>query len=251
MLVQYYLVLVAGVFCVAFGLYEKLIDSFLHFFKNIKKNTTFLLPIILGALVSIFLFSNFLQTAFNNFYAITSYAFIGLILGSVPIVFKQAKVSKITFSHIMCLVLSFVFSIYLIVLEKNAIYSLSSFSNSYLILAGVLMSAGIVIPGVSKTVILMMLGIYSSYLSAISTLNFSILLPLCVGLILGGVIFIFIINFLFSHFKSYTYFLILGFVLGSVLVIFPGFSLSFENMLGILVAGLCFFLTYKLGKFEK
>ena len=243
--------LVAGVFCVAFGLYEKLIDSFLHFFKNIKKNTTFLLPIILGALVSIFLFSNFLQTAFNNFYAITSYAFIGLILGSVPIVFKQAKVSKITFSHIMCLVLSFVFSIYLIVLEKNAIYSLSSFSNSYLILAGVLMSAGIVIPGVSKTVILMMLGIYSSYLSAISTLNFSILLPLCVGLILGGVIFIFIINFLFSHFKSYTYFLILGFVLGSVLVIFPGFSLSFENMLGILVAGLCFFLTYKLGKFEK
>lgn len=243
--------LVAGVFCVAFGLYEKLIDSFLHFFKNIKKNTTFLLPIILGALVSIFLFSNFLQAAFNNFYIITSYAFIGLILGSVPIVFKQAEVSKITFSHIMCLILSFVFSIYLIVLEKNAIYSLSSFSNSYLILAGVLMSAGIVIPGVSKTVILMMLGIYSSYLSAISTLNFSILLPLGIGLILGSVIFMFLINFLFSHFKSYTYFLILGFVLGSVLVIFPGFSLSFENLLGILVAGLCFFLAYKLGKFEK
>jgi len=134
-------VLVAGVFCVAFGLYEKLIDAFLHFFKNIKKNTTFLLPIILGALVSIFLFSNFLQAAFNNFYTITSYAFIGLILGSLPIVFKQADVSKITFSHIMCLILSFVFSIYLIVLEKQSIYSLSSFSNSYFILAGFLMSA--------------------------------------------------------------------------------------------------------------
>lgn len=248
---QYYLVLVVGVFCVAFGLYEKLIDSFLHFFKNIKKNTTFLLPIILGALVSIFLFSNFLQTAFNNFYIITSYAFIGLILGSLPIVFKQADVSKITFPHIMCLILSFVFSIYLIVLEKNAIYSLSHFSNSYLILAGFLMSAGIVIPGVSKTVILMMLGIYSSYLSAISTLNFSILLPLGIGLILGCVIFMFLINFLFSYFKSYTYFLILGFVSSSVFVIFPGFSLSFENVLGILVAGLCFFLAYSLGKFEK
>ena len=248
---QYCLVLVAGVFCVAFGLYEKLIDSCLHFFKNIKKNTTFLLPIILGVLVSIFLFSNFLQAAFKNFYIITSYAFIGLILGSVPIVFKQAEVSKITFSHIICLILSFVFSIYLIVLEKNAIYSLSSFSNSYLILAGVLMSAGIVIPGVSKTVILMMLGIYSSYLSAISTLNFSILLPLCIGLILGSVIFMFLINFLFSHFKSYTYFLILGFVLGSVLVIFPGFILSSESILGILLAALCFFITYRLGKFEK
>ena len=131
----------SGVFCVAFGLYEKLIDSCLHFFKNIKKNAAFLFPIILGALVSIFLFSNFLQFAFNNFYIITSYAFIGLILGSLPIVFKQSEVSKITFSHIMCLILSFVFSLYLIVLEQNTVYTISTFSNSYLILAGFLMSA--------------------------------------------------------------------------------------------------------------
>lgn len=248
---QFYLVLVVGVFCVAFGLYEKLIDSCLHFFKNIKKNTAFLLPIVLGALASIFVFSKFLQVAFDNFYTITSYAFIGLILGSVPIVFKQADVKKITFPHIMCLILSFVFSIYLIVLENSAISSLTSFSNSYLVLAGFLMSAGIIIPGVSKTVILMMLGVYSSYLAALSSLNFSVLIPLGVGLVLGSVIFMFIINFLFSYFKSYTYFLILGFVLGSVLVIFPGFSLSFENILGILLAGLCFFLTYKLGKLEK
>lgn len=250
-LVQFFLVLVVGVFCVAFGLYEKLIDSCLHFFKDIKKNTVFLFPIILGALVSIFLFSKFLQIAFDNFYMITSFAFIGLILGSLPIVFKQAEVSKITFSHILCFILSFVFSIYLIVLEQNAVYSLSTFSNSYLILAGFLMSAGIVIPGISKTVILMMLGVYPSYLAAISSLDFSILLPLGIGLILGSVIFMFLINFLFSHFKSYTYFLILGFVLGSVLVIFPGVTFSFECILGVLLSGVCFFITYKLGKLEK
>lgn len=243
--------LVAGVFCVAFGLYERLIDACLHFFKDIKKNTAFLLPIILGALASIFVFSKFLQTAFNNFYVLTSYAFIGLILGSLPIVFKQADVKKITFPHIMCLILSFVFSIYLIVLEQNTIYNLSSFSNSYLILSGFLMSAGIIIPGISKTVILMFLGIYSSYLTAVSSLNFSILIPLGIGLILGSIIFMLIINFLFSHFKSYTYLLILGFVLGSVLVIFPGFSFSFECILGILLAVFCFWLTYRLGKLEK
>ena len=110
------------------------------------------------------------------------------------------------------------------------------------------MSAGIVIPGVSKTVILMMLGVYSSYLAAISSLNFSVLIPLGIGLILGSVIFMFIINFLFSRFKSYTYFLILGFVFGSLFVIFPGFTFSFEYILGILLSGLCFFVTYKLGK---
>lgn len=110
------------------------------------------------------------------------------------------------------------------------------------------MSAGIVIPGVSKTAILMMMGVYSSYLSAISSLNFSILIPMGIGLILGGFIFMLIINFLFSHFKSYTYFLILGFVIGSVFVIVPGFEFSFECILGVLLAGLCFFVTYKLGK---
>lgn len=113
------------------------------------------------------------------------------------------------------------------------------------------MSAGIVIPGVSKTVILMMLGVYSSYLSAISTLNFSVLVPLGIGLALGGVVFMVLINFLFSHFKSYTYFLISGFVLGSVLVIFPGIFLSFECILSILFGILCFFVTYKLGKIKK
>ena len=245
---QFFPVLVAGVFCVAFGLYEKLIDACLHFFKNIKKNATFLFPIILGALVGIFLFGNFLQIAYDNFYVITSYAFIGLILGSLPMVFKQAEVSKVTFYHIICLILSFVFSIYLIVLEKTSVSSLSTFSNSYLILAGFLMSAGLVIPGISKTVILMMLGVYSSYLAAISSLNFAVLIPLGIGLILGSVVFMLIINFLFSRFKSYTYFLILGFVLGSIFVIFPGFEFSFECILGILIAGLCFFVTYRLGK---
>ena len=248
MLVQFFLVLVVGVFCVAFGLYEKLIDSCLHFFKNIYKNITFLLPIILGALVSIFVFSNFLQIAFNNFYILTSYAFIGLILGSLPIVFRQAEVSKINIYHIICFILSFVFSVYLIILEKYTLHSFTDFSTSYLILSGFLMFADIVITGVSKSVILMMLRVYSIYLSAIASLNFTILIPLGIGLVMGCVIFMYIINFLFSRFKSYTYFLILGFVMGSLLVIFPGFTFSFEYVMGILVSGLCFFITYKLGK---
>lgn len=125
----------SGVFCVIFGLYEKLLNAVLHFFKDIKKNTLFLLPIISGAFVGIFLLSNVLQFAFNKFYIITSYIFMGLILGSVPLVLKQSKFSKINFLHIMCLIVTFCFSIYLIVLEKrqfffvcNSFYSLFNFS---------------------------------------------------------------------------------------------------------------------------
>ena len=60
----------SGVFCVIFGLYEKLLESVLHFFKDIYKNTIFLFPIISGAFVGIFLLSHVLQIAFNRFYII-------------------------------------------------------------------------------------------------------------------------------------------------------------------------------------
>lgn len=251
MQVLFFLVLVVGVFCVAFGMYEKLIDSILHFFKDIKKNFSFLLPIVLGAFIGIFLFSNILQIAFNKFYVLTSYAFIGLILGSLPIVVKQSSTSKITLSHIMCFVLAFIFSIYLIVLEQNPINSLATLSYKALILSGIFMSAGIVIPGVSKTAILMMLGIYSNYITAITQLDLSILFPIGLGLILGSTTLLFLVNLLFKHFKSYTYFLILGFVLGSVFVIYPGFEFSFKYIFGICFGITCFIATYKLGNLIK
>ena len=238
----------SGVFLVIFGLYEKIVDSILHFFKSIKKNFLFLCPIVLGALLSIFLFSKILLIAFEKYYIYTSYAFIGLILGSVPMIRKQAGISKINIIHAMCFILSFVFSIYLITLEKGNTFNISSFSYLYLLIAGFFMSAGIIIPGVSKTAILIMMGVYSSYLSAISTLNFGVLIPIGIGLILGGLIFMYGINFLFSHFKSYTYFLILGFVIGSCFVIYPGFIFNLEHLIAILIGFICFFFVNKLGK---
>ncbi len=102
------------------------------------------------------------------------------------------------------------------------------------------MSAGIVIPGVSKTVILMMLGLYQIYLSAISTLNLSILIPIGIGLVIGGIIFLFLINFLFKFVKSYTYFGIIGFILGSIFIIYPGFTFDIHGFISIVLFTISF-----------
>ena len=238
----------SGVFLVVFGLYEKIINAILHFFKDIKKNFIFLFPIIIGALLSVFLFSKILLFAYKEYSIYTSYAFIGLILGSVPAIKKQANIVKPNYLHIMCFILSFVFSIYLIVIKKGNTYNIPSFSYYYLIIAGGLMSAGIIIPGVSKTAILIMLGLYSNYLTAISTFNFSFLFPIGIGLVLGCIIFMYIINYLFSRFKSYTYFLILGFVIGSCFVIFPGFSFDLNHLIAIVIGFLCFCFVKKINK---
>ena len=80
MQVQYFLVLVVGVFMCCFGLYEKIVDSILHFFKDAKNNLKFILPIAIGVFVGVFLVGNLLKIAFDKFYMEASFAVIGLIL---------------------------------------------------------------------------------------------------------------------------------------------------------------------------
>ena len=231
-------------FYAPFGLYEKLINSILNFFKDIKKNFTFLFPICLGVFVGVFLFGNILKILFNKYYIPTSFAFIGLILGSIPLVVKQANVKKVTLLHVLCMLVAFSFSLYLVAIEGNI-------SNSYLILSGAITSAGIVIPGVSKTVLLMLLGIYEIYISAIASLNLSILIPIGIGFAIGGIIFLVLINFLFKIAKSYTYFAIIGFVLGSVFVIYPGFSFNTQGIISIFLLIVPFIAGIKLSNLNR
>lgn len=129
-----------------FGLYEKIVDSILYFFKDIKKNIKFMFPILLGVFVGIFLFGNVLRVLYSKFNMEASFAFIGLILGSIKLVTKQANVGKINFLYILCMLFTFSFSIYLIALESTLDIISDVTSNYQLVLAGVFMSAGIVIP---------------------------------------------------------------------------------------------------------
>ena len=94
----------------------------------------------------------------------------------------------------------------------------------------------------------MMLGMYQIYLNAISSLNLSILLPLGIGLLIGGLLFLCLINFLFKFVKSYTYFGIIGFVLGSIFVIYPGFSFNMQGIFSIFLLIVSFILGLKLSK---
>lgn len=138
-------------------------------------------------------------------------------------------------SHIIALLITFSFSIYLIALEFSGDVSFmqsSSTSFGALVMAGAFMSAGIVIPGISSTVILMLIGKYSLYLSAVSNLNFSILIPMGIGLVIGGLVLLILIKFSFKYFRTISYFAIIGFVLGSIPVLFPSISSYFELIIG-------------------
>lgn len=249
----------SGVLCVILGIYETLISRILHFFKNFKENLLFFIPIIIGAGISVIFISKILLFLLDNYNVPTSFCFIGLILGCVPSVFKHANYvdnngKNNKFLKYLFLIFTFSFSVYLLALEKttNSIaLSIENVSFLELIYNGFFMSAGVVIPGVSNTVILMILGTYNIYLEALATLNFAVLVPMGIGLLIGGFLFLKLIEFLFLKYKTYTYYAIIGFTVGSIFVLFPGFNFDLISFASILIMLVSFFISYKLSTLDK
>lgn len=250
-LAQYFRGISSGVFCVIFGIYEKLVNSVLNFFNDYKKNIKFLLPIVIGVIVGIILFGNILKTLFNNFYIPTCFCIIGFIIGGVPNLLKQ-NTKKLDLNSVIFLLFTLFLSLYLVVIENESHNNLSintSFGN--LVLAGLFMSAGIIIPGVSSTVILMLFGIYEAYLSAVSSINIAILFPIAIGVIIGSFVFLKIMQFLLKHFAQYTYYAITGFTLGSIFVLFPGFAYGLQGIISIVLFIISMKLSYKMSLIKK
>lgn len=241
----------SGVLCIIFGIYEKLLDSIINFFKNVRENIRFLFPIIIGVSIGVLIFSNFLNYFLINFPIQTKSIFIGLILGSIPSLLKEAN-KKSSFKPIFLFYTLFAFIIgFLLVFFENYIpnnYKNSAFSFVYLFLAGFIMSVGVIVPGISSTVILMLMGVYNVYLASISTLYFPVLIPMGLGLILGSFIFMKLTNFLLNHFYEKTFFSIIGFSLGSILVLIPDISFGIESIVFFLCILLGFLLFSLFGK---
>lgn len=226
----------SGVLCVIFGIYEKLLDSVLNFFKDIHKNFKFLCPIITGALVGIIIFSKILEYLLYKYTMQTKSIFIGLILGGVILLFKEVNIKeKFKKKNLGYLFISLIIGIGMVYIEKKiGIEVVQNVSYIYLLLSGFLMSIGIVVPGVSNTIILMLLGVYSLYLSSVSTLYLSVLIPMGIGIVLGSLFFMKIIKYLLDRFYIQTMYIIIGFTLGSVFVLFPDINTSIELTISIM-----------------
>lgn len=110
------------------------------------------------------------------------------------------------------------------------------------------MSIGLVVPGVSSTVILMILGVYTIYLDGIASINLSVLIPMGIGLIIGGFLFLKMINFSFHKFYTQTYYSIIGFVVGSVFILYPPLDCNLIGIISIIFCGLSFIAAYYLEK---
>ena len=249
-----------GTMAVSTGIYEELIHTISTFFHNFKetfkKNMMFLIPIVLGAGIGIIAFSKLLKFTLENYAMQTQFAFIGLILGSIPFVFKKSIEKGFSWKYLIPGIITFTIGIVLAVLEMlgitgNAVESFDiNFINVVLLfIYGVISAVSMVVPGISGSFILLLLGAYSAIISAISSLNILVLIPFGIGVVVGILLASKIINFLLEHFYGYTYFAIIGFVIGSLLAIYPGFSFDMAGFSSVVCLILGFLGSFFISKY--
>ena len=250
-----------GTLAITLGIYEELIEAISHFFRKLKSNIKFLIPIGIGAFTAIVIGSRIIEISLEKYTLPTLLFFTGLILGGMPMLFGKIKKNiKPSYALIFLATFALVIGIMFLKTGNNVVLvDLNAWGYFKLFLVGMIAAATMIIPGISGSFMLMVMGYYEPIINAINEFtsfnnlwnNFWILMPFGIGVLLGVIVIAKIIEFLFQKFEVPTYFGIIGFVLASLIGIFTSagnlvFTPTFI-IVGIILMVLGFVIAYKLG----
>lgn len=237
-----------GVLAVVLGVYEKMIDAFLNFFKNIPNNTIFLAPLILGTLIGVITFGKLLFFLFDQYPMEAQFTFIGLIIGGIPALIHEVESSGKHKINVIALLISFAISITLFVLGKGTLnIDFSSHVESGIIafvllfITGFIFISGKIIPGISSSFMLMLIGMYQFLLNilnnplGLSQDEYMQLIPFALGIATGLVYLLKLVQKMIAKYFSLTYSSIIGFIIGSIAAIYPGFSFDAHGLISIIL----------------
>lgn len=240
-----------GTIAIILGIYDDLIHAINNILKDFKNQYKILLQVGLGAIVGIFLFSNIITTIIDKYNIEMGYLFTGIILGGVPIIYKKAVEDNKGKSNILYLILGII--IVLIMSgnyeDKSSIINQITVINFiWLFVGGIVVAIALILPGISGSFVLLILGLYNTTMEAVAKMNFSIIIPIGLGVIVGTLLTARGIEKLLKKYPSQTYMLILGFILGSVVEIFPGFTEIGREIISIVLLISGFFTIHKISK---
>jgi len=213
----------------------KLFDPMIHainkIWKEPKKSVPFLTALFLGTAVGAVGFSNFITLVLDNFPLATSLFFSGLIIGSVPMIYRNASRSRIKKRYYIPCLLCFLgvvaISSYNGLGSTAVVSTMSVKTFIWLFFASATSSAAMVLPGSSSAIVMLMFGAYHTSIAANANIvhfadfkSFTgaaiILLPIILGMVLGMALISKLIAYLLHHHYTATYFSMLGLMMGSV-----------------------------------
>ncbi|KAA3617464.1 MAG: DUF368 domain-containing protein [Calditrichaeota bacterium] len=247
-----------GTIAVVFGIYEHLMEALGNFATDKEKRWEYIVYLAIlfgGSIIAVVGLAGLLTWCFENYPLMTVYFFMGLILGSIPVVLKSHDDMKLNANRAVSFLIGMAAVIILAVIQSgsgsaetnNIVTEFSGFSVwdfAYFLLCGIIASSAMIIPGVSGSFILILLGVYWTVLGSLSGLTklilssgFSeevvgrglILGSLGIGVVIGILGFSKIMSWALKHHPAVTMYAILGLIIGSFYQIYPGFEFSING----------------------
>lgn len=273
-----------GTMAVSLDIYDDLIFSITNLFKDWRKSLKFLVPVGIGILGGIIFFAYAIEFLLDEYAFPTSLAFIALILGGLPILFKEfneslrTKNTSISIKHILAFMFFFMLVVGLSFIQDPATTTASIDINVLnlfiLFIIGIIASATMVVPGISGSLVLMILGYYYTIINSLTSFfdslrafdwngivdSLLVLIPFGIGVLIGIFLISKIIEYLFINFPSLTYAGILGLVIASPIAILSNTGAIADfvqkgsilyGVVAILIALTCFYFTFKLSMIEE
>lgn len=226
-----------GTMAVSMGIYDKLIHAVTHLFQEFKKSCLFLLPVLIGAGAAIVALSRVIEFLFERYPLQTNLLFIGLIVGGLPAILRKVKGEKISMGNGLAFLLFFALVVGMALMgeqeEAQAVLTVEPVTMIKMLGVGVISAATMVIPGVSGSMMLMLMGYYTPVIREINgftsslaafdmtgiSRGFALLVPMGIGIVLGIFGIAKVIEIIFQKWPMLAYFAIIGLIVASPVAI--------------------------------
>lgn len=230
-----------GTMAVILKIYDRLLGAISLKIENLKKNIGFLLALGIGMAVGVFATSFGLSWLFENHPVPTALTLVGIVIGSLPMLWKECTLEK-KFSpvNIIPFLCAFALMVVMFILKDASDTNLQTEFSLMLALklaaGGFIAAVSMIIPGISGSLMLTIMGMYQTTITAVKDLNIALILPVGIGAVAGILVGAKVISILLKKFRQGTYSIIIGLIAGSLLIIFPsGFKFDGEGIAGIIL----------------
>lgn len=239
---------------ISLNVYDKSIEAINTIFKKPKQSLKLLIPVGLGVIIGIILFSKLVIYSLDNYYLCTMLLFIGLIMGGLPSIMKRCKKEYKKINNIIALIVIILLIISFMIYPAN----IKMYENNFftIFILGMIDAFSMVIPGISGTAIFMMLNKYDFIMETFSNLsnitllltNIKIIFPFVLGLIVGVLMLVKLIAYLFKNHETKTYYFISLFSIFSVVSLFIKTFQHNYNLTEILIGLILLVIGYLISK---
>lgn len=219
-----------GTLCYAFGVYNPLLEVLSDPFKNIKKHWFMLMFFALGGAVGFVGFAGVTNWLLVRYESAVLCAFVGLILGTLPSLWREAGErgrGKVSF---IALLVSFIAISVIFYVFKNLWHiTIPPTFVGYLV-CGIIWGLSFIVPGFSSSTLLLFFGIYEKMSEGISRLSFSVLIPIGISMLACLLLLSRVMKLVFDKFHSIASHSVIGFVIATTLMLLPSFNTSIGNI---------------------